>query len=46
MTRLLPAVLIGACMFAVAWAASAPLWLAVLVGAVSAAVAWRLNRNP
>lgn len=46
MTRLLPAVLIGACMVAVAWAARAPLWLAFVVGAVSAAVAWRLNRNP
>lgn len=46
MTRLLPAVLIGGCMFAVAYAARAPLWLAVVVGVVSAAAAWRLNRTP
>lgn len=46
MSRLLPAVLVGACMFAVAWAAGASPLLAVVVGTVSAGVAWRLNRNP
>lgn len=46
MTRLLPTVLIGASMFAVAYAARAPVWLAVVVGVVLAAAAWRLNRTP
>lgn len=46
MTRLPIAVLFGACLFAVAYAERAPLWLAFVVGAVSAVVAWRLNRNP
>lgn len=46
MTRLSIAVVVGAALFAVAYAADAPLWLAVVVGAVSAVVAWWLNRNP
>lgn len=46
MTRLPVAVVFGAALFAVAYAANAPLRLAFAVGTVSAVVAWRLQRNP